>query len=38
MPKVKVNGKVKHYPYTPEGMKAAKEAKAAIKKRARRGR
>ena len=27
MPKVKENGKVKHYPYTKSGMKAAASAK-----------
>ena len=32
MPKVKVGGKVKHFPYTDEGKKAAKEAKSKKKK------
>jgi len=27
MPKVKVGGKVKHFPYTKKGMEAAKKAK-----------
>ena len=27
MPKVNVNGKVKHFPYTPAGMAVAKKAK-----------
>lgn len=33
MPKVIIKGKVKHFPYTPAGMKAAKAAKAKAKKR-----
>ena len=32
MPKVKVGGKVKHFPYTPAGYKAAEKAKEAAKK------
>lgn len=31
MPKVNVNGKVKHFSYTPAGMAAAKRAKAESK-------
>lgn len=27
MPKVKVNGKVKHYPYTKAGVRMAKKAR-----------
>jgi hypothetical protein len=32
MPKVKVAGKVRHYPYTPSGMVAAKRAKKRVVK------
>lgn len=32
MPKVKVNGKVKHFPYTKAGKKAAKAAMPMNKK------
>lgn len=32
MPKVKMNGKTKHFPYTPAGKKAAAEAKKGMKK------
>jgi hypothetical protein len=32
MPKVKVRGKVKHFPYTKEGYKAAAKAKKKGKK------
>lgn len=31
MPKVKVGGKVKHYPYTPAGKKAAVKARKGLK-------
>ena len=33
MPKVKVGGKVKHFPYTKKGAAAAKKAKLAMKKK-----
>lgn len=32
MPKVKVKGKVKHFPYTKKGMEMAKKAKKSVKK------
>lgn len=32
MPRVKVNGKIKHFPYTPKGQKAAKLASRKKKK------
>ena len=32
MPKVKVGGKVKHFPYTPAGKAAAAKAREATKK------
>ena len=31
MPKVKVNGKVKHFPYTKKGMAQVKKAKMMMK-------
>ena len=33
MPKVKMGGKVKHFPYTKAGYKAAAKAKKASKKK-----
>lgn len=33
MPKVKVNGKVKHYPYTAKGKAMAKKAMSKSKKK-----
>lgn len=32
MPKAKVGGKVKHFPYTKAGKMAAKKAKSKVKK------
>ena len=33
MPTIKSNGKVKHFPYTPAGYKAAMKARMKMKKK-----